>query len=281
MKATEIQRMQVATATIDGLRIRYASSMGEHKENVLMLSPLPESIFAYSPMWEGLARHFNLLAIDLPGYGHSEARRDLYSARALSGFVTKVIDHFTFTTPHIIGPDIGTPIALFIAAKHPDKIRSLIVSGGACVLPLEAGKLLTEIIAAPDLSGYRGLQSKDVINNALSELKNYVLPDEIRADYISSYEGTRLIDSWELLRAYPVDLADLDKHLDGLKTPVQIIWGQNDPIATAKNATILHDRLPHSKLNIFANAQHYTWEETSADFLNVTLDWIKGGYLNV
>jgi pimeloyl-ACP methyl ester carboxylesterase len=65
---------------------------------------------------------------------------------------------------------------------------------------------------------------------------------------------------------------------DGLSTPVQIIWGQNDPVATAKNATILHDRLPHGKLNIFANARHYTWEENSADFLNVTLDWVNGGY---
>ena len=73
--------MQVATTDIDGLSTRFSSSIGNYKENILMLSPLPESIFAFAPLWESLAGEFNLLAIDLPGYGHSEAREDLYSPK--------------------------------------------------------------------------------------------------------------------------------------------------------------------------------------------------------
>ena len=113
-------------------------------------------------------------------------------------------------------------------------------------------------------------------------LKNYVLPDDIREDYISSpYNGTRLFDARGILRAYPDDLSELDKYLNSINTSVQIIWGQNDPIALVKNATVLHDRLPHSKLDIFPEAAHFTWEDFSADFLSVTLDWLREEYMNL
>jgi pimeloyl-ACP methyl ester carboxylesterase len=34
-----------------------------------MLSPWPESIFAYLPMWDALAARCSLIAVDLPGFG--------------------------------------------------------------------------------------------------------------------------------------------------------------------------------------------------------------------
>ncbi len=57
----------VAWRTIDGLNVRYATG-GKSGEKVVLFSPWPESIFAFAPVWEGLTKQFEVLAIDLPGF---------------------------------------------------------------------------------------------------------------------------------------------------------------------------------------------------------------------
>ena len=62
--------------TIDGLSIRYAES--EPREvSAILLSPWPESLYTFEQMWSRLAEHAHLVAIDLPGFGHSQRRGEL------------------------------------------------------------------------------------------------------------------------------------------------------------------------------------------------------------
>jgi pimeloyl-ACP methyl ester carboxylesterase len=63
------------TRTIDGLSIRYAES-GPREVSAILLSPWPESLYTFEQMWPRLAEHAHLIAIDLPGFGHSERRDD-------------------------------------------------------------------------------------------------------------------------------------------------------------------------------------------------------------
>jgi dienelactone hydrolase len=56
--------------TIDGLTIRFAQSE-QRDDQALLLSPWPESLFAFEPTWDRLAEHTHLVAIDLPGFGQS------------------------------------------------------------------------------------------------------------------------------------------------------------------------------------------------------------------
>ena len=59
---------------IDGLAIRYTES--ERRDvSAILLSPWPESLFTFEQMWQRLAKHAHLVAIDLPGFGHSERPR--------------------------------------------------------------------------------------------------------------------------------------------------------------------------------------------------------------
>jgi len=66
----------VARRTIDGVKIRYARS-GTGSEKVVLLSRWPETIFAFAAVRGGLTKQFEVLALGLPGFGRSEARKDL------------------------------------------------------------------------------------------------------------------------------------------------------------------------------------------------------------
>src|SRR5690242_18693559 len=112
--------------TIDGLSIRYAESEPRDK-HALLLSPWPESLLAFEQVWAPLAEHAHLIAVDLPGYGHSQGRADLYQPKAMGDFVIRLADEFELDCLHGVGPDIGVATFLFAASAHPHRFRSLVI----------------------------------------------------------------------------------------------------------------------------------------------------------
>ena len=119
----ERQPFDVAWRTIDGLKIRYATA-GKGDEKVVLFSPWPESIFAFVPVWPGLTRQFEVLAIDLPGFGRSEARDDLFAPQTMGEFIAKALDAFGLTSVHAVGLDIGSPSVLFAALARPSSFAA-------------------------------------------------------------------------------------------------------------------------------------------------------------
>jgi len=87
----EHQPFDVEWRTIDGLKIRFGTN-GNGDEKVVLFSPWPESIFAFTPVWSGLTKQFEVLAIDLPGFGRSEARDDLFAPQKMGEFIAKVTE---------------------------------------------------------------------------------------------------------------------------------------------------------------------------------------------
>src|SRR6187200_341246 len=143
-----------AFRTIDGISIRVVEG-DPGGSDALLLSPWPESVFAYEPTWSRLAERTHLVAIDLPGFGRSERRDTLMSPRAMGEFIVRAADAFRLERPHVVGPDIGTSAALFAAASHPDRFLSLVVGTGGAAVPLQLGDPLREWVLAPDLERYR------------------------------------------------------------------------------------------------------------------------------
>src|SRR5215510_8715882 len=56
------------TITVDGLSVRYAEG-GQDSPDAILMSPWPESVYAFEPAWPHLAAAAHLVAIDPPGFG--------------------------------------------------------------------------------------------------------------------------------------------------------------------------------------------------------------------
>ncbi|HUE59790.1 MAG TPA: alpha/beta hydrolase [Acidimicrobiales bacterium] len=274
-------RIETQFRTIDGLAIRYAESEQRHHQNeALLLSPWPESLLAFGPAWSRLAESAHLVAIDLPGFGHSERRNELLSPRALAEYVVLVADAFELESPHAVGPDIGTGALLFAAASHPGRFRSLVVGSGGSAYPLQLGNVLKDWVEALDLDDYRRADPRQIVAGALNAIEHYTLPDLVREDYLSSYEGDRFVESMRYVRAYPTDLPMLGDLLPEIRTPVQIIAGARDDAVPPVNADYLHERLPRSKLD-FVDAGHFVWEDGADEYAALIGAWWDGGYAAV
>ena len=189
----------VAWRTIDGLKIRYARS-GQGAEKVVLFNPWPESIFAFAPVWKGLTKRFEVLAIDLPGFGRSEGRDDLFAPEKMGGFIAKAIEAFGLTSVHAVGLDVGTPSVLFASLAQPALFRSLVVGAGAATYPLVTEGVLKSLIESPPGTP---LNAAEVISGFIASIRGYAVPTFVRDDYLASYEGDRLTRSAALVRAYP------------------------------------------------------------------------------
>jgi pimeloyl-ACP methyl ester carboxylesterase len=274
------EAMPTRFRTVGGMSIRYAESGGNHDNTILLTSPWPESLYAFLPIWQSLSEHSRLIAIDLPGFGHSERRNDLFSPRAMGEFLIQLIDEWGLDRPHIVAPDVGTVAALFAAALHPDKLRSLIIGGGGVAYPLQVGGALKYFIDAPDLEPFRTIDTRATLGSSLDQgHERYKMPAEVREDYIQSYEGGRFAESARFVRNYPQELPILGKLLPKIQTPVQIVSSLRDVMVPPANGEYLHDRLPNNKLASLDTA-HYAWEDLADQYAAIISAWVKGGYQN-
>ena len=267
-------QMSPAKREADGLMIRYADTAGRGDETVLLLNPWPESLFAWNTIWARLAKNARLVAIDLPGFGQSEGRAELLSPRAMGGFLLRLIDEWGLGHPHVVGPDVGTGAVLFAAAEDVDRFSSAVVGSGGASFPLEVTGALKQIIEAPDLSGFQGIDGRDIVAGALAAIERHTLPEAIREDYLASYADERFVESAAYVRSYPSDLPVLAERLADVRTPVQIIAGRHDTLVPPSNAEFLHARLADSKLDILETG-HFAWEDGAEDYLGLMKSWIE------
>jgi len=274
MTTTLSASIQPQFQPIDGLKIRYADTGGRHDSTLLLTGPWPESLYAFARMWPTLAQHARLFAIDLPGFGASARRDDLLSPRAMGEFLAGLVAEVGLGRPHIVAPDVGTSAALFAAAAHPELFASVTVGSGGTAIPLQLGEPLLSRVIDPDLDKYRGIDPRSSINASLDTIVGGI-PDDIREDYLSCYEGDRYVESMRYVRRYPEELPVLAELLPQITTSVTIINGGHDRVVPVANAEFLDERLPNSRLRLL-DAGHFAWEEKPAEYAAIILESISG-----
>lgn len=262
---------ELETTTIDGLLVRYAHARREGAETLLLLSPWPESLMAFLPIWEILTARHDVLALDLPGFGRSEGRADVIAPEAMGDFLENAVRHFGLVRPHAVGPDVGTSALLFAAANHPETFASITIGSGAVSYPLDVASALADLIAAP-FEALREIVAEELIDSVLATMQDHAVPPFVRQDYVDSYQGERYVESARFVRHYPEQLRLLEKRLSGIKTPVLVIVGRADPFVPFANGQYLADRLPNARLAI-VEAGHFVWEEAAERYADHLLDW--------
>jgi pimeloyl-ACP methyl ester carboxylesterase len=272
--------IQMQTRTADGLEIRYAESDAHDEPLLLLLSPWPESIYAWEQLWPRLTSTGHVVAIDLPGFGQSEARTDLFSPHAMGTFLVRLIEEWELGAPHVFGPDVGGPAALFAAAQSPSSLTSAVIGNGATAYPLDVDGNLKELIANPNFDSLLALDGAEVTKQSMGMHESYEVSKTALEDYMTSYAGRRFGESARFVRNYPTDLALLQDLLPQIQTPVKIINSDHDPTVPLSNAAYLTERLPRCELTVL-DAGHFAWEDKADAYGDAALAWLDGGFAQV
>ena len=262
---------------VDGTRVRYADTKADSDTVILMLAPWPETLWAYRRIWDQISAVGRVVALDMPGFGHSDQPERLIAPDAMGDFLALLIDEWGLGSPHIVGPDVGTAAALFLTNKAPDKVTSLSIGGGAVTSPIAAGGALEAVIGAPSLDDVRQLDARANISAADESAAPQASEPEVLEDYVSAYDLGRFAESARFVRHYPEQNKLVQDFLPSIQIPTLILAGENDDLVPWSNNQFLADTMPNSVAHRL-DAGHFAWEEAAGEYGRLVSEWIAGGY---
>lgn len=175
----------------------------------------------------------------------------------------------------------GGTIAIALAAEHPERVRSMVVTGS---MPVFYGPL------APLPEGARrGRNARDAyyggegptpdkMRRLMADLEWYDA-DRIPAETV----GLRYRQSIEAdemsLAAHSDDLRgewqDLEAHLKGIRCRTLFCWGMHDAFLTPDYPLMLARMVPHGQLYVMDRASHHLQEERPWDYFCVVDGFLR------
>ena len=137
---------QMAQINIKGFNIAYKSWGDPKLPPVIALHGWLDNANSFDLLIPHLA-HYHIIAIDLPGHGHSDHLAPYQQYHFIDGifFVNDIIDAMGFNKVHLIGHSMGACLASLIAASIPEKINKLGLIEGLGPLSREETECVSQI----------------------------------------------------------------------------------------------------------------------------------------
>jgi pimeloyl-ACP methyl ester carboxylesterase len=214
------------------------------KGTVLFLHGFPETLYAWKDISMALADDYEIHAFDWPGYGlSSRPTVDRFSyapkdyARVLKAYIEKAgIDTSKLT---IYATDIGALPALLVALEKPDIATTLIVGDFAPFnRPHFMYASLQALKAGPAMDQARAQLNKsreDILENAFSrglpKEAQFEVSAEFKDDMSRGWSQGAMTTADAFAHYYAHFTRDQDhfeSQLARLKTPVKVVWGEQD-----------------------------------------------------
>lgn len=112
------------TLNLNGANIHY-DQMGDGPETIVFIHGLMLASESYDAQVEALKGRFRIVTYDLRGQGKSEKTRDRLDIDSLAEDAVALIEKTSWGPVHLVGFSMGTFIAMRVAARRPDLVRSL------------------------------------------------------------------------------------------------------------------------------------------------------------
>lgn len=95
-------------------------------QRLLLIHGFPTASWDWAQLWEPLARHFELITLDMIGFGLSAKPTDFaYSIKAQADLLSELLKHLGVSRCHLLAHDYGNTVAQELLARHVDKTDAL------------------------------------------------------------------------------------------------------------------------------------------------------------
>ena len=242
------------------------------KGTVLFLHGFPETLYAWKSIALALADDYEVHAFDWPGYGlSSRPAVDRFSyapkdyGRVLGEYVRKAGIETSKLT--IYATDIGALPALLVALEKPDIARTIIVGDFAPFdRPHYMYESLQSLKAGPSMDQARAQLNKnrdEIIENAfrrgLPKEAQFEVAQEFRDDMTRAWNHGALTTAEAFAHYYSHFTRDQDlfeSQLARLKTPVKVVWGEQDLYIKKEMGAELAQRI-NAEFTLLPGIGHY------------------------
>lgn len=220
------------------------------------------------------AKHFSCVTPDLRGTGETDKGEGTYSTELLADDVAAFMQALGIKNAHISGLSLGAAVGMWLAAKYPDKVKSLSLHGG-WTKPDPFLKAVVEgwRAMAKGLESVPEMVIHGIFPWCLTPELYVAQPDYIQslADFVRSRPALPVATFIEQSNA--VLSHDVEARLPQIGAPTQITFGRTD-LLTIRFADQLKRSIRDSELLIFEGCAHAPLYEKVEEFNRKTLEFL-------
>ena len=270
----EATQTQHKTVTVQGLDIFYREAGPKDAPTILLLHGFPTSSQMFRNLIPALADRFHVVAPDYPGFGNS-AMPPVEDFDYSFDNLANVIDGFTrelgLERYSLYVMDYGAPVGFRLAAKHPERVQTLIVQNGNAYeeglgdfwKPFRAYWKDRSAENAKPLQGFLNLEATKWQYTHGTRNPEAISPDTWTVDqYFQDRPGNKAVqlqlfyDYGSNPPLYPEWQAYFRRH----QPPTLVVWGKNDQIFPAAGAHPYKRDLENIEVHLL-DTGHFALEE--------------------
>jgi proline iminopeptidase len=218
----------------------------------------------FRPDFDRLARHAQVVFLDLRGHGRSErGDPERWRIEACADDVRSFADALGLDHPIVLGHSLGGFVAQSYAVRHPDHPRALVLSstsGRFDVARIVAGMERAGGAPAAEIAGrfYAGdLTDVEGFRTRVRPLFGPWVPGDEERSRIVVNEAL-LAPGLARMREFDI-LADLAR----VRCPTLVVTGDLDPVTQVADASEIVDAIPAglARMEVIPGAGHFAWKD--------------------
>ncbi|HEX9042275.1 MAG TPA: alpha/beta fold hydrolase [Trebonia sp.] len=221
----------------------------------------------WDPQFPALTGQHQAIRYDLRGFGRSSAP---VAARGHVEDLLAVLDAFAISRAHLVGLSLGANIALATAARHPDRVRSVVLaSPGLPGYPWTTPRPPDEAAGVARRAGIAAAKEWWLGHEVFRSAERYPAARAHLADMVRRWPAYQWADG----PATP-PLPSLTGYLGTLRVPALVMNGALDVPGYREIASVLHRKIPGARREEFPDAGHLLNLERPARFTGELLSFL-------
>ena len=222
------------------------------------------------------AKHFTCISVDLRGTGESDRPTAAYSIEDLADDIAAFMDALNIPSAHITGLSLGAGTGLWLAAKYPNKVKSLSVHSGWTKTDLFLKTLVQSWqVSAKALDSVPETTIQNIFLWCFMPDLYAERPDYIQSlsEFVRSRPAQTIADF--ILQSNAVIAHDVEEQLINITAPTQITFGSHDMVTSTRFAFPMQERINNTELVIFDRCAHAPNFERVDEFNQRTLEFLQ------
>lgn len=244
----------------------YQTSKHPAKASITLIHGVGGSAEDFKDIVAGLAKNYDLLLLDLPGFGLSQGQENIFSPQKYATLLIDLLPELVNSTNYVVGHSMGGNVSVQIALQAPAIAKKLILIDAAGFLNKYS---YSEHVAANYVGNELPIakQYSSTVKSAISAL-NQFLPDPTNILLSSTGRSLILDDNINAISALAVMSEELSALIRKKSPPTFIIWGGKDQVMPVQVSTMLSYLLNTHSVFIFPEAGHSPQKEYPNDIVN-------------
>jgi pimeloyl-ACP methyl ester carboxylesterase len=233
---------------------------------LLLIHGLGYARWGWEPVVEPLARSFDVILFDNRGIGESDAPPGPYTASELAADALQVLDEAGVERTNLVGTSLGGMVAQELALVAPERVDKVVLActtpggEGAFPLPERTVELMT-----------RGATLREFVENALAPDPD---PEIVERILVHREATAQPLEAWSAQAAAGAAFDAFDR-IDRIAAPTLVLHGTEDGVVDPRNSTLLAQRIPDARVQLFPGAGHlFFWEQPDL-FVDVVTEFLQ------